>query len=352
MTRSWILWVLAVVSGAAGAAPAAEVVVKGEGLEGTVVAVTSEAVEFETTFGSGAIAIPWQDVDEIQSDKEFMVLYGDDQDAVGRIWGVEDGSVLVGESAEQAERVPIDSIFRSLSREQLEESWLESLRARNRYWSADWGLGFAYTDATTDTLNFDTHLDIERKKGPSRLQLGAYYRYGTTKEQGSAKATNEDRIFGRAYYSHDVYKSLFAYGAVSATYDSVQRLSIRLDPNAGMGWRFLERETLTMSARMGAGYVYQSFFGGATEDYPAIVFGSDLEWDLPYDSKVTWKTEYLPSVSAWTENYLIRTNAVLTVPIIGWLDFRFRIFDEYNNQPAAGTQRNTFTTTAGISFGF
>ena len=141
-------------------------------------------------------------------------------------------------------------------------------------------------------------------------------------------------------------------GRSRAEYDEIQNLSLRTDPVVGVGYRFVQREKLTISGRTGPGYVYQRYFGGDTEDYFTVLFGGNLEADLPYGSKFRWNAEYLPAVADWKDNYLIRTFADWTMPIIGWLDFKIAVFDTYNNQPAPDTERNSFTTTAGVSFRF
>lgn len=338
--------------GVAGAAGAAEVVVKGEDLEGSVSGVTADGVEFQTIYGKGAIVIPWENVEALQSDKEFLVLYGDDSDAVGKLWGVEEGQLLVGPSAEEATRVPVDQIFRSLTKEDYEKSPLEAWRARYRYWNANFDLAFAYTDATTDSLSFATALEIERKKGPGKLFMGGYYRYGTTRQSGNPKVTNEDQIFGRLRYDHDIWDGVFGYGAISGEYNDIQSLSIRVDPNAGLGWRFWEQPKLVLAARVGFGYVYERYFGGNTNQYPSIVFGGDLDWTLPLGSKITGRAEYQPALTDWLDNYLIRAGADWTMPIIGLLDFKLTVLDQYNNRPAAGSKHNSFTSTAGLSFRF
>jgi hypothetical protein len=71
------------------------------------------------------------------------------------------------------------------------------------------------------------------------------------------------------------------------------------------------------------------FFFGAY-----YLFGGDLEADLPYGSKFRWSAEYLPSVKNWTDNYIIRTNADWTMPIIGWMNFKISVINIYNNRPA------------------
>jgi hypothetical protein len=336
----------------AGLARAEEVVVKGRALEGSIAGVTADGVQFETVYGKGAILIPWADVEQLRSETEFLVLYGDDEDATGPILGIEEGALLIGQGPETAERIPLESIFRSLTREQLEGSPLEAMRARYRFWNASFDLAFAYTDATTDTVAFATAVEVRRKKKPTDLNLGAYYRYGTTRTSGQPKTTNEDRLLGRARLDYDLFDSVFAFGAVSAEYDDVQSLSIRTDPNAGLGWRFIDREDLVMSARSGLGYVYQRYFGGTTEDFFTVIFGGDVEATLPLGSKFRAGFEYLPSVSDWTGNYLLRGTADWSMPIIGMLDFKLSILDNYNNRPAAGTKHNSFTSLAGLSLRF
>ena len=55
-------------------AAAAEVFTKGKGLDGSVVGVNAQGVEFQTIYGKGTILIQWSDVESILSDKEFLVL--------------------------------------------------------------------------------------------------------------------------------------------------------------------------------------------------------------------------------------------------------------------------------------
>jgi putative salt-induced outer membrane protein YdiY len=331
---------------------AAEVFTKDQGLEGSVAGITAEGVEFQTIYGKGVILIQWSDIEMIRSENEFLVLYGEAEEAIGRIWGLDNGQLMVGQSRATAIRIPVDRIYRSLRRDRYEESRLEWLRARYRYWTANFDLAFAYTDATTDTTSFSTALELQRKQKPVDLFFGAYYFFGSTKKSGGNRVTNENRLLGRTRLDHDITERSFLFGQVTAEYDEIQSLSLRADPVVGVGYRFVAREKLSISGRTGPGYVYQRYFGGDTENYFTILFGGKLEAELPSGSKFRWSAEYLPAVSDWKDNYIIRTFADLTMPIIGRLDFKIAVFDTYNNQPASDTERNSFTTTAGLSFRF
>ena len=156
-------------------ASAAEVFIKDQDLEGSVVGVTAEGVEFETIYGKGTIVIPWADVKRIRSDKEFFILHAEADTVVGRIWGLEDGRLLVGESFETAARIPVEQILRSITRQQYDTSRLDRLRVRYRYWTANFDLAFGFTDATTDTTSLSTALELRRQKKPTDFFFGAYY---------------------------------------------------------------------------------------------------------------------------------------------------------------------------------
>jgi hypothetical protein len=355
--RNLLGWILPVVWLAAGLlslpdAKAAEVFTKNKALEGSVVGVTRKGVEFQTIYGQGTIVIQWGDVESIRSDKEFLILYGEDEEVVGRVWGIENGELVVGPNPSSASRIPAGQIHRSFTREQYEKSRVDRLRARYRYWTANFDLAFGFTDATTDTSNLSTALELRRKKKPFYFFFGGYFWFRSTKESGESRVTDENRLLGRVRLDRDLSERTFAFGQMTAEYDEIQSLSLRTDPVVGAGYRFVKREKLMISGRSGPGYVYQRYFGGDKENYFTILFGGDLEATLPHSSKFKLSVEYLPEVFDWKDRYLIRTFADWSWPINGWLDFKIAATNIYNSQPEEDTENNTFTMTAGISLRF
>ncbi len=333
-------------------AAATEIFTKDKGLEGSIVGIRNNGVEFETIYGKGTITIPWTDVQHIRSDKEFIILLKEGDNAVGRIWGIEDGRLLVGASQETVSRIPLEEIYTSVTRDQYEKSWLERLRARYRFWNANFDLAFGYTDATTDTTNLSTALELRRRKKPYDFFFGGYYWFRSSKESGESRVTDENRLLGRIRLDRNLSERTFAFGQATAEYDEIQSLSLRTDPVVGLGYRFVNRENLMISGRSGPGYVYQRFFGGEKDTYFTILFAGDLEANLAHGSKLRLGAEYLPEVIDWKDSYLIRSFADWTTPIIGWLDFKIALFNLYYSSPPEDTENNTFTMTAGLSFRF
>jgi putative salt-induced outer membrane protein YdiY len=331
---------------------AGEVSVRGEVLSGTVVGVTAEGVQFETIYGKGAILIPYADIERLESDARFVVLYSDSGEARGRLVGASEGELLIGEAPETATRVATGEIFKSFGEQEFEESGIEAMRSRYRYWRGNFDFGFAATQATTDTGSVDVGLQIERRKAPTRLLLRGRYRYSVQEKQDEPRDTVENDVRGLLRGEYDVTQRFFVYGSATAEYDEIASLSIRTVPKAGAGYRIWQSPKGFLSGDVGFAYVYQRYFGGDTEDYPAVSFGSEFEYLLPYSMKFTALGEYLPSVEDWAGNYLLRGTAALAVPMLSWMDLKLTVFDEYNNRPADDAKRNKLTYTAGLSLVF
>jgi len=128
--------------------------VKSTRLDGTVVGVTASGIRFETSYGKGAIEIPYADIQALTTARAFVVLFGENGEARGRPWGVEAGNLLVGPDPGAAASVPVASIHHAAAEEAFDGSAVERSRARTRFWSGHLDLGFAYTDAACIPTGF------------------------------------------------------------------------------------------------------------------------------------------------------------------------------------------------------
>ena len=336
----------------ADAVGAAEVTVKGEELEGKVVGLAPGGLLFETVYGKGAIEIPWADVERVSSDRSWVILHGDDGDVRGRLLGIEDGELLIGSDPATAVRIDPATILRTFTEEEYQDSTWDALRARYRYWSADFSLTGGITQATTDSSNLASDLQIERKRDPTRLLTTASYRYSDTKEKGLPRTKNDNAIRGLVRGEYDLSERVYTYTSATAEYDEVQSISIRTVPKLGVGYRVIKTEKAELNADVGGSYVYERFFGGDTNDYFAAAFGSSCVYQLPGSAKFECRGEYLPAVDDWTRNYLLRGLAQVSIPLLEWMSFRFRVEDEYTSQPADDADHNRLTVTAGLGVTF
>jgi len=70
---------------------------------------------------------------------------------------------------------------------------------------------------------------------------------------------------------------------------------------------------------------------------------------LPYGATFPGPTNFLPSVSDFTHDFLIKSEAALLVPVYEQLSFKFSIADNDDNTPAPDTSFNFLTTMIGPS---
>lgn len=347
--RGWTIALSAAVLAFAVDAAADTVTSKGTTLRGTVKSLTSKNVEFESEYGEGVILIDWDDIEDINTDGDVMVLHGEEEDLVAPLKGKRNGFVVVGER-----EVDVTTIHSAAAVGPDGPSWRDRMRSRWRYWDGNFDLGFNFQQSTTDTTGLVGAFQTTRNKGPTRFIGAASYRYSTEQRRNESKSTIQEEIKGLLRGEYDLTDRFYLYGSGDLEYDGIERLSIRAVPKAGVGYSIWTEEldakrTNFLKGEVGAGWVYQKYFGGETNDFFTVAFGLRAAYYLPYDSKFDWTFDYLPAVDDWAENFLIRTTASLTVPMFDPISAKFSVMDEYNNQPAPDAAYNSLFLTIGLS---
>jgi hypothetical protein len=354
-SRLSALFVVTWIAFAAPPAAADEIVVEGEVAAGQVVRVGPKGLEVETRYGKGNVLVPFERVTTLQTERSFVVIHGDDGETRGRLLGVREGALLVGNEDGGVTAIPVETLFDSVTEEEYLDSARTRWRSRLRYWTARHDLAFAATDATTNTLALSTGFEIERRKNPTRFLMNASYRYGVKDDPSgndSRESTTENEVIGSLRGEYTYIRHLYAFAAGAAEHDAVESLSLRLTPKVGLGVHILERENLRWDVDMGPAYVYERFFGGDRNRYAAVAFGTDAFLRLPFGATLTARGEYLPAVDDWTGDYLLRGSAALQVPMSEWIALRSSVIDQYDNTPADESSQNSLTFLTGLSLVF
>ncbi len=350
-----------------------EITVKNQTLTGKVVGLTPVVVDedttlpglaFETDYGKGKLLIPFRDMTALETTEAFHVLHGDDAEAVGRLLGVVDGMLLVGNTPADSTRVDVGTIHSVLSKEAHDGSMLADLKSRYRHWTASFDVGFSLTEATTDQRSFSANLRADRRKAPTRFLTYLSSRYGTQSRQGGPKNSTDDLLKGGLKLEVDLTDGVFAFGQGDATYDGIQQLSVRGVPQLGAGYRFFKTKTAFLQAQAGGAWVFEKYFSGICDDEPAgsacstsrdsasVAFGAEAGVKLPAGALLSWTADYLPAVEDFAGDYLLRTEASLLVPMYSFVSAKLTLVDEYDSTPAQNVNPNRMTTTAGLALVF
>jgi hypothetical protein len=343
---------LALLVTSAATAAADEVTSKGTVLRGTVTSLSGTGITFEPEYGKGTLAINWEDVENIETTDPFQVLYGEDRESDAPIRGMRDGKLSTDETT--IDPVTITSAARLSAGG---PSFNDRMRSYWRYWDGNFDLGLNLQQATTDTTGFLLAFKTQRSKAPTRLTLATSYRYGTEKNRDEDRTRTQDQLLGLVRGEYDVTPRIYAFASGDATYDGIQRLSIRGVPKAGLGYviweeKLDETKRNFLQAEAGPSWVYERYFGGVDNDYVAVAFGVLAGYYLPFGAHFDWRLDYLPAVDNFTSDYLLRTEAGLSAPLIDPISAKFALLDEYDSTPAADSQSNSLFLTFGLSVGW
>jgi len=326
-----------------------EVTSKGTVLHGKVTSVSGAGITFEPEYGKGVLAIKWENIENVTTEAPLQVLYGDEQEVDAPLRGLSGGKLAVGATA-----IDVTTIQSGVPIGADGLSFNDRMRSAWRYWDGNFDVGLNVQQSTTDTTGFLLGFGTVRTKDPTKFTLGVNYRYGTEKKQGESKSTTQDELLGLIREDYSFTPRVYGFASGDATYDGIQRLSIRGVPKVGLGYVFWEEkldETRRnfLQGEVGPSWVYERYFGGDHRDYYAIAFGALAGYYLPYRAHFDWRVDYLPAVDNFTTDYLLRNEGGLTAPLIDPISAKFIVRDEYNNQPAAGSKRNNLFLTFGLS---
>lgn len=337
-------------------AAADRVTVKGTVLEGTVKALSAKHVVMETVYGKGELTLATADVSAIETDAPFHVYQADGSLDVGRVVSITPEALTLASENDGPREIGFEQVQAAPRDAGPAANWLSRHKVESPWWSGQLDLALSASESTTDTSAVALGASATRERGPNRLKLGASYLRGTTQddftgagEDGRERITaSELRGFLRPEY--DFTERVFGFGSLEAEHDGVEALSLRLIPKLGAGYWVLKTDDYRVSVDEGLAFVYEKFYDETRNDYLAVALGAEADVKLPWLG-ARWKTrlDYLPSILDPADDYRLRGESALLIPLVKQLAFKASVIDEYNAQPADDTAANALTTLLGLS---
>ena len=329
--------------------------VHGDLLHGYVVSLTPTGLDFSTSYGAGTISIPYADVQEISTRDQMRILYGETDEAKGRILGIENRALLVGDAhPDAALRVPVDQIRAGVSEAAWSASLMTRMRTRYRFWSANFDLGLDFEQGAVDKRKIRFGLAVERNKAPMRYALRFDYAFDTQQQGTEPKSTTKDEFLGTLQAEYTFYRRVFGFVGGGGERDVPRNINIRAYPLAGLGYNLVETPSGWLWQVLGGfGWVYEDFaLAIGSNDYAAAVIATELRAPLWGGSEAKFGIFYMPGITTADENWLFRTRFDLTVPIYDPLAIKLTITDTADNNPTPEVGNNKFTTLLGFSIVF
>ncbi len=359
----------------AAAAPAPDVLVftNGDQLTGKLVGAINGTVTFHSDM-AGDLNIPWAKIQSIRSSQKFAVITKgqhvtrktpDTAVPKGTV-NVQDKQVQVNTgAAAAAPEIPVDNAQYLID----EGTFNKDLRGSPGFrqgWAGSVTGGAALIEATQTSRSFTGAVAAVRTVPNSdwlapryRTTLDATAAYGSV-SQPNTPTTKTNIIHGDA--EHDWFLSPRLYFLVDASFDHnySQGLDLQQIYGAGLGYTVIKTPRQELDVKFDAHYERQSF--GYT---PGVVppvktpsknlvgadFGDTYSLKLPHGLVFNQGAVVTPAFNE-ADAYSALFNAGLVFPVYKSFSFTLAALDNFLNDPAFGSKKNSFQFTAGVTYTF
>jgi len=191
-------------------------------------------------------------------------------------------------------------------------------------------LGASLTTGNTDTSSFKASLALKQELGDWENEYvfqGVYKRDDDevtakrfyTTLQGDYQIDGTSYIFANTSYETDPFTG-YDFTSITA---------------AGYGHHFIDNETMSLSAEIGPGYIYQKLDSESAEaegeDYDASAVAHFV---INFETKVSDSATFQQTlIGDWGSKFDGRSETSLSTKIIGDLSMKFAVVVRYNNKP-------------------
>ncbi|NPA30017.1 MAG: DUF481 domain-containing protein [Epsilonproteobacteria bacterium] len=344
------------------------IVVKGTVLQGRITELTAKYVEFSLVYGTGSIRIEYKNIEQITTEHEYHIFYNG-KETTGRIVGIKEHAFLVVRHGDIKELVKIENIDRFVLSVREAGSIENRLRNLFPYSRGNLDIGVETETGVKDKRKISISYHAERKKMRHRQILDAHYAYETTTtatENGPFKTLDKKELvlFGEDDYYFK--KRHFLFLQAGYEFDQPRGIDYRLYPALGYGYRYYFDKYTWLQAKVGTGYVYESFYAYTpppgeerieSNEYSAAFVGISAEDHLRRvllikELIVGVDIFYMPSLADPEADWLSRLRLTVEMPINGMISLKwvYRIVNDDNPVPEVGNNKTTTDIYLSINY--
>jgi hypothetical protein len=359
---------------AAAAAPTPDVLVftNGDQLTGKLVSEMDGTVTFHSDM-AGDLKIPWAKIQSIRSSQKFAVITKgqhvtrktpDTAIPQGTI-SVQDKQVQVTPAGASAQEVPVDNAQYLID----EDTFQKDLRRTPGLfhdWVGSVTGGAGTTQATQNSTTF-TLAAIGVRTVPNSAWLSPRYRttfganlgYGSV-SQPNTPTTKTNIINGNAEQDWFLSQRLYALVDAAWVHNYSQGLNLQQLYGVGLGYTVIKNARQELDVKFDIHYERQNFGFTPGVEPPvatpnANLIGADFAdtytLNLPHGIVFTEGAVVSPAFNI-VNNYSAVFNAGLTFPAYKNFSFTVAGLDNFLNDPAFGSKKNSFQFTAGVTYAF
>lgn len=243
--------------------------------------------------------------------------------------------VIVTNIVVKAEATPADTNSPSLLAQPPKYPWVSSISA-----------GLTLTRGNSDTLLVTGGVLTDKKTPDNEFKLGAEAAYG---ENSGVKNMDTEHIFGQ--YNDLFSDRFYGYARAEGLHDGIADLQYRVTVGPGVGYYFLKETNTTFAGEFGSSYVNQRL-GNVDDNYASLRLAERFEHKFKnFGARVWENAEILPQVNK-VDNYIVNAEIGIEAALNAHFSLKTFLDDNFNNQPAKGSEKNDVKLVSGVSYKF
>ena len=291
----------------------------------------------------GDVIVPFDQVATIATAGPVEILTKDGERLKRRIVGIDLGNLQLAageEGAPPAPTISLQAIDKLNPPVKPPPSWTGSLTFNG-----------TWVNGNTDQRTAGLALDAVMRRENDRITVDAAWDYGDNKQSGTWVLT-ERRTGGGLKYDYFLTKKLYALATTRALGDTQADLELRFTAGAGLGYQWVETETLGVLVEVGLSYFNESYRSGApSQDYLAARCAYKVNWALTDTVRLVHGVEAFPSTERADDVYL-KMDTKLQMDFTKAMFAQLAWVWDYDSTPSPGRDRsdNRYVLSVGWKF--
>ena len=303
----------------------------GDRLSGTVVQMTADALEIETTY-AGKVKLSWARVRRIETEAPVRVQLVDGTEFDGQLQDADAGQLRVDRGrAAQPATLTLDRVA-AINPPRHPDRAVLTGRA---------SAGGSFTQGNTDAQSLHLSGELVARKPTQRVTLNGE---ANEAEQNGARSASNWRL--GAKYDHFINPRTYYYANTRFDHDSQADLDLRSTFGLGVGRQLIDRKDKTLSIEGGVSLVNENYASAESQRFPSA--RTALKYEQTFlGGRLTLfhHSDFLFSLESWDDT-LYQTRTGLRLPVGNGLSLGTQVNVDYDPVPAAGRE----TTDTAVIF--
>lgn len=302
----------------------------GSRLVGEIAQISGGVLYLETAY-AGNLEIPMAEVATFSSDEAETVRLADGNVAVGPVSGSSNGSISIATAGGTVSASTSD-VTATWTPGDVDPDVLAQqaeLQSQMRKWAYEAAVGISGKSGNTDSQDILAALGATLEGPRDRLNLYASYRYSE-----SDGLTTDDELIGGMSYTSYFSEHYGWYVRQELERDEFESIEFRSTSAAGLNYRPINEDTLSLELTAGLALRYESYGFGQTgnESLPGLDFGLKHYWKFAEWGEMNNSITYNPAFEDFG-NYRVDQFSSIDLPLgtADYWKFRVSLQNQYNS---------------------